>query len=301
MTPNDLPSQKFAAKIMTRSNSHNRSDLKKEAQILNSLSFEEGFPRIQAFNIESKKEILIMSLLGQNLKTLHSQCLGKFSLKTVTLLAVQILKRLEALHSKGLLHRDIKPENVVMGSNRNDEGTAYLIDFGLSEPFLDSKGKHVPFSKNQKIGGTLYYLSAFGHLSIRATRRDDLISLGYMLVHLFKGELPWMKLPGDLPEKIKKMYHLKSCLNIEILCQGLPQEVCEYLNYSCNLPFNQKPKYEYLRGLFKKVLENMGAREDGHFDWMGIDINGIRINEEGLNKYRKNRELFDSFVESEFY
>ena len=110
-----------------------------------------------------------------------------------------------------------------------------------------------------------------------------------------------MKLPGDLPEKIKKMYHLKSCLNIEILCQGLPQEVCEYLNYSCNLPFNQKPKYEYLRGLFKKVLENMGAREDGHFDWMGIDINGIRINEEGLNKYRKNRELFDSFVESEFY
>ena len=134
VTPNDLPSQKFAAKITTRSNSHNRSDLKKEAQILNSLSFEEGFPRIQAFNIESKKEILIMSLLGQNLKTLHSKCRGKFSLKTVTLLAVQILKRLEALHSKGLLHRDIKPENVVMGSNRNDEGTAYLIDFGLSEP-----------------------------------------------------------------------------------------------------------------------------------------------------------------------
>lgn len=65
-----------------------------------------------------------------------------------------------------------------------EENTLYLIDFGLAVPYLDRMGKHVPFSKNVKLAGTLYYLSVFRHLGIQASRRDDLISMGYVMIHL---------------------------------------------------------------------------------------------------------------------
>ena len=64
-----------------------------------SLILEEGFPKIESFHSELDKEILVMSLLGQNLKTLLNQCGGKFSIKTGSLLALQILGRIEALHN----------------------------------------------------------------------------------------------------------------------------------------------------------------------------------------------------------
>ena len=194
--------QLFAAKIIQKSSQNDQSNLENERQILNFLVLDEGFPKIEDFHRESDQEILVMSLLGSNLKTLQKRCGGKFSVKTVSALALQIIDRIEVLHSKGFLHRDLKPENMVMGCNQKDEQIAYLIDFGLSETFLDSHGKHVSYEKNQKIAGTLYFLSAYGHLGIKATRRDDLISLGYILVHFLKGELPWTHLPGEFNEKI---------------------------------------------------------------------------------------------------
>ena len=255
-----------------------------------SLVLEEGFPKIESFHTELDKEILVMSLLGQNLKTRLNQCGGKFSIKTGSLLALQILRRIEALHNKGFVHRDLKPENIVMGGNPYDERTAYLIDFGLSDKFLDSQGKHLPFRKNQKMAGTLYYLSAYGHQGIKASKRDDLISLGYLLVHFLKGELPWKLVSGNKHEKLMKLFQMKCTICNEILCQELPSEISEYMNYVLNISFTQKPDYEYLKGLFKKILDNLGAWEDGHFDWLennGIDLKGRKINEEGFGKYIK--------------
>ena len=260
----------------------------------------EGFPIIQSFHKELDKEVLVMSLLGRNLKTMQNHCGGKFSLRTVSLLALQMLRRLENFHNKGFLHGDLKPENMVMGSKKNDEGKVFLIDFGLSESFLDSQGEHVKFQRNQKLGGTLYYLSSYGHLGIKATRRDDLISLGYIFVHFLKGELPWVNLPGDRHEKIKKIFQMKATISNEILCQGLPAEISEYISYVSSLSFHQKPDYDYLRGLFKKVLDYLNAEEDGHFDWMenkGIDLKGRNINEEGFSKYIKLLEDSDTILD----
>ena len=298
------PSSTFAAKIVSRSdsttdNANDCSSLEKEAQILCALSSEEGFPKIESYQTDSENEILIMSLLGENLSTLKKKCGDKFSLKTIVFLALQILPRLEALHNRGVLHRDIKPENIVMG-NHEEAGKAFLIDFGLSESYLDSKNKHVPFSRNQKIGGTLYYLSTFGHLGIQASRRDDLISLGYTLIYLFKGELPWAKLPGKLQEKIHRMFQMKSTMSMEILCQGLPNEFCEYMKCVCSLPFYQKPNYEYLEGLFKKIIEDKGIQEDGYFDWTRREDNigkGPKALQVGLDKYIKKLEESESSLD----
>ncbi len=294
--PTNNPSKIFAAKIAKLSSDDiDHSDLEKEAQILYSLSTEEGFSKIEDFHKESDKEVLVMSLLGPNLKTLQRCCGGKFSLKTISLLALQILRRIEVFHSKGLLHRDLKPENFVMGSKQNQE-TVYLIDFGLSESFLDSQGKHVNFDTNQIFAGTLYFVSPLGHLGVTTARRDDLISIGYMLVHFFKGALPWAHLQGDRHEVIKKMFQIKSTIKNDNLCSGLPQEFSEYMDYVLNLSFNQNPDYEFMLGLFKKVLDNLGDTEDGHFDWVeteGFHLKGPNVNGEGLKRYIKDLEESD--------
>ena len=300
--PRDNPSKIYAAKIVQLSTiDKDHSDLEKEAQILYSLSSEEGFSKIEDFHKESDKEVLIMSLLGPNLKTLQRRCGGKFSIKTVSLLALQILRRIEAFHVRGLLHRDLKPENLAMGSNENDEGTAYLIDFGLSEPFLDSQGQHVPFDKHKRRVGTVYFLSVFGHMGIQPTRRDDLISLGYILVYFLKGKLPWEQVTGDMHEKVHQMFKIKSTMMNDVLCSGLPSEFSEYFSYVSSLLFHQTPDYEFIQGLFKKVLNDLGTTEDGLFDWVEkktFDLKGPKINTEGLDRYIKDRE--ESEIEWDF-
>ena len=159
----------------------------------------------------------------------------------------------------------------------------------------------MPFKKIGKAAGTLYYLSVFGHLGIQASRRDDLISLGYVLIHLLKGSLPWVNLPGNLHEKIKNMFIMKSKINYEKFCEGLPKEFIDYFKYVSALPFFQKPQYEYLERLFNKMLDDLKEKEDGIFDWMsekkGIDLKGRKIMNEGLNIYMKNVEALDNFID----
>ena len=76
---------------------------------------------------------MVMELLGHNLAFLLEQCGGKFSLKTVCILAEQMIDRLKYVHKNDLLHRDIKPENFVMGkglrSSKVSLSSQLLIQF----------------------------------------------------------------------------------------------------------------------------------------------------------------------------
>ena len=82
----------------------------------------------------------MQSYLGYNLEYLLRKT-KSFSQLTCLKLSLQLLERLEALHKKNLLHRDLKPENVCIGWY--DIDVLYLIDFGLSKYFVDSKGDHI--------------------------------------------------------------------------------------------------------------------------------------------------------------
>ena len=78
---------------------------------------------------------MLMDLLGPSLEDLFVEMAKKFSLKTVLLLADQILERIEFLHSKEFLHRDIKPDNFLMG--RGDKAhKIYMIDLGLAKRYV---------------------------------------------------------------------------------------------------------------------------------------------------------------------
>lgn len=86
----------------------------------------------------------------------------------------------------------MKPENICIGTGKKSD-TFYLIDFGLSKRYICPKTcNHIEEKKARLIVGTLKYLSPYTSEQFEHSRRDDLISLAYILIMLLKkGELPW--------------------------------------------------------------------------------------------------------------
>ena len=110
------------------------------------------------------------------------------------------------------------------------------------------------------------------HLGIEQSRRDDLESIGYVLVYLCNGSLPWQNLNVQvLQEKYQKIMEQKLALPIEQICSGLPAEFSNYLHYCRSLRFEDKPDYPFLRQVFLDLLHKEGYDYDYVFDWTIVD------------------------------
>lgn len=115
----------------------------------------------------------------------------KFSVSTILQIGLQIINRLEAIHKKGFVHRDIKANNFMVGrADRNK--IVYVIDFGLSKRYRDPKtGDHIPFKTGKSLVGTARFASIASHQGHEQGRKDDLESLGFLLLYFLRGKLPW--------------------------------------------------------------------------------------------------------------
>lgn len=123
-----------------------------------------GVPSVKWFGELADKNLLVMELLGQSLEDLFNYCDRTFSLKTILLLAYELVSRIESVHSIGkLLHRDIKPENFLIGRGR-DRHTVYIIDFGLAKLYSNPEtGEHIPCKEGNSLTGTARYASINAH------------------------------------------------------------------------------------------------------------------------------------------
>ena len=81
-----------------------------------------------------RHNVLVMEFLGQDLKKLFENQKRHFSLKTILMLAEQLITRIEYIHKKNYLHKDIKPDNILIGYGES-KSTIYLADFGLSKNY----------------------------------------------------------------------------------------------------------------------------------------------------------------------
>ncbi|TDL17427.1 kinase-like protein [Rickenella mellea] len=228
-----------------------------------------GIPEVYHFGQEGLHNVLVIDLLGPNLEDLFDMCSRKFSIKTVCMLAKQMISRVQSVHDKSLIYRDIKPDNFLIGPpGTTNENTIHIIDFGMAKHYRDPKTKqHIPYRERKSLSGTARYMSINTHLGREQSRRDDLESLGHVFMYFLRGGLPWQGLKAATnKQKYEKIGEKKQSTPISDLCEGFPEEFAIYMNYVRKLGFEEQPDYDFLRELFTKVLKNLGEVED-KFDW----------------------------------
>ena len=256
--------------IKLEQNGEEQPQLKYEYKIYTLLQGGFGFPKVYDFTNEYNYNILVMELLGNSIENIFNRYQKKFSLLTSLMITDQIVQRIEFFHSKNLIHRDIKPANFLIGRG-NKRNIIYAIDFGLSKKYKDSKtGLHIPYRDGKDLTGTARYASINTHLGMEQSRRDDIEAIGYMMVYFMKGSLPWQGMVNSNPKKrydrIKKM---KLEIKLTDLCAGLPKETIKFIQYARDMKFEDKPNYNYLRSLLKRMATRINMKMDSSkFDWI---------------------------------
>jgi serine/threonine protein kinase len=192
-----------------------------EVSVYKEFKKETGFPKLRKFGETSEFNYIVIDLLGKSLEELKEECGGTLSLKTVLLVAVQVIERLELMHMRGFIHRDIKPDNFLIGRKKH-KSIIYIIDFGLTKRFRNKyTQRHNKFVSDKKLVGTPRYASVNVMSGFESSRRDDLESVGYMLIYLLKGSLPWQGLSAKTKtQKYKKIYACKNKTRIDELCES---------------------------------------------------------------------------------
>ena len=235
-----------------------------------------GIPSVISFGVSGKYSILVENLLGKSILNIWKEKNKKFNLSDTCIFAIQAISRLEYVHSKDYLHRDMKPANFLVGNPDNSQ--LYLIDFGNARKYRSSRtGKHIKLFKNRGIYGSLIFLSLNSLKGIEQTRKDELESLGLVIIYLYIGSLPWSVIKfKDMNQGIDLITKIRESISIENICKGMPKEMIYYMNYVKSLNYEKNPDYEYLRKLFLNILKILGQNEL-LFSWVDRNVSQKKI------------------------
>lgn len=257
--------------VKTERISHHRPRIHNELQIYNCIRNAPpqveviGIPFIHYSGRHGSINFLIMDRLGPSLQEILNTRI-RFSMKTVFMIGIQAINRLELIHSKSVVHRNLTPEHMLM--DVNNYSTLYFVGFGHAGNYCDPiTGTHIPLSRHNSHGSSLDFTSKNGQNGLTLSRRDDLESLGFILIYLRNGRLPWTDINSSDGERRRIVTVRKNRLSLNQLCQGLPNEMKQFFEYVRRLRFAETPNYASLMRLFRRGLRNMGKSEDLIFDW----------------------------------
>lgn len=204
-------------------------------------------------------KFLIMEMLGVTLFSFYFQNNFDVRKEITRTIFKNVLRCIEKLHTVGIVHRDIKPQNICLGS-QNSIDELKLIDLGLATSYIDDcTGYHKSqFFEKKRFIGTLPFASLNQHLGGSANRADDLESLCYTMMFVFKFELPWFPRNsafrcvcrrGIVVEKWKS-------LSAETICKGYPPVFQSFLRHVREISFGETPNYAYLYKVLDRSFEN---------------------------------------------
>lgn len=281
-----------AIKFEDQSSAH--PQLRHEYKVYRELINCHGFCSVHYFGTQDHWDVMVMDLMGPSLENLFNKCKRRFSLKTVLQIADQMLERIETMHRRLLIHRDIKPDNFVVGTNEQSQ-YMFCLDFGLSKRYRDPKNlMHIRYRSDKSLTGTPRYASINNHRGIELSRRDDVESIGYILIYFLKGSLPWQGLKAEnTKKKYRLIFEKKQNITLVDLCEGLPFQFAEFLMYTRSLSFDQEPDVAKYRKIFKRLYDEKGYSAEPYlWDWDPPAT--VAAATSGFSSKRKNNPLPDS-------
>lgn len=195
-----------------------------------------------------------MELLGPTLEDLLNAQDRQLAPAQAGRIIEHVLEPIEHLHQESLIHCDIKPRNIVVGQDKGCD-RVFLIDFGLARYYRHPRTqKPVPFRPTHQLVGTPAFTSIRGHYGSPCSPRDDLESLGYVLVYLCRGQLPWQK------ERLERQQDLDDILRAKLrcrppdLCRELPMAFLRFWEHVEGLEPEDTPDYCWLRRTLREIF-----------------------------------------------
>ena len=232
--------------IKTEVKTKEQKSLKMEAKIYQYLANNDGFPQLKWFGSTNNVNFLVTNLLECSITKLV-QKYGRLSVKTVLLLGIQMIERIQTLHNHYLIHRDIKPDNFMI--NISDKtNKIFLIDFGFCKRY-NYDGKHIEFKRTTSLIGTPNYISLNVHNGAEPSRRDDIESCLYVLIYMLFGKIFYSEPSGDPKLNPMKILALKK----EQLT-NIPRFLTIAFNYVRTIKFEEEPDYQYIIRIFSDLL-----------------------------------------------
>lgn len=240
-----------AAKVEDKNNPRLLEEYK-TYKMLYKYGFTYGLPKVYQYLETPENNIMIMQLLGKNLEEMYNDNNKTLDIEIIKHIGLRIMRLIERMHVSGFIHRDIKPNNFLLSAD-NKLDDIYIMDFGLSKRYINN-GKHIKFRSGRSLIGTARYASINMHMGIEPSRRDDLESIGYMLLYFVKGVLPWQGLNrvagANKMLNLEMIGEVKMVTDINVLCSNVDPCFKHYLTYCKGLNFYDTPDYDYLKKLF---------------------------------------------------